>query len=245
MHEREWSALCRLPAQLADDPSMDDGGHRCAGLRSRPDLIEAGAHPLGERLRVLGAGDDVPALLLEDTGVERVAVRSSDAQEASLPLPEMDLSQGSDDARLQAEARRQRCGCLGRALERRDEEGADGLAREALGNQGRLLVPLGRERRVGMTVDQVERLTRNRVGGGAVTDEDDLDSVGREGEAALGVGLRDRRILPSTTAGRVLENAARGDSSRESDCYGKMTVSQFFAILSSWSAVTGPCPCRS
>src|SRR5437868_10481817 len=96
VHERERPAGGGLPADLADDASVRDR-HRDS---VRPGLLDNAtygrAHASAERLERLGAGNDVPTLLLEDLAHERIALGDADAELPALPLPEMDLGELGD-----------------------------------------------------------------------------------------------------------------------------------------------------
>ena len=100
---------------------------------------------------------------------------------AALPLAEVDLAQVGDHLRLQARGGGERLGGLRRALQRGDEEGAQRLAVQALGDPRRLLAALRGERRVAVAADQLEGLAGLEGGGGAVADT--ISSVASGGTA--------------------------------------------------------------
>ena len=95
-------------------------------------------------------------------------MRGADPQLAALPLAEPHLAQLGDHDRLEPGERGERRRRLGRALQRRDEQGGEILAREPIGHGPRLQLTLHRERRVALPLEVLERLAGNRCGGGAV-----------------------------------------------------------------------------
>ena len=204
MHERERPALRGLPADLADDAAVHDGGDRGVRAGGRDHGVDPGAHAQRERLHRLGARDHLPALLLDRLQRDRVALGEPHAELAAVPVAEEDLDQLGDHDRLEPEPRRQRRRGLRGPLQRRDEEAAERLAGEPLGHERRLHLALGRERGIAVAVEEREPLPRHGRLRGAMADEDDLGRARREDEPALVVdAFGDRRSLAARRPRRI------------------------------------------
>ena len=128
VHEGERPAAAGLPAQLADDAAVDDGGDRRAGLQARDHAVEAGLRARREVLHRLGARDDVPALRAEHLRHPRVATAHGDPKRAAVELAEMDLAQLGHDDGFEPGPRRERRRGLRGAAQRRDVERRQRLA---------------------------------------------------------------------------------------------------------------------
>src|SRR4051812_20618951 len=189
MDERERAARRRLTAQLADHAAVDEGRGDAAMPGRLDDGVQPGADPFGEHVHRLGVRDDVPALALEHLQEARVALRGADAHLAALPVAELDLAQVGDGDGLEPRPPQELGGRLARALQRRDEDGVRRVGGQPLAHRAGLGLALLGERRVGVTLDELEALARDGGLGGAVADEEDLRGVGRRGEGALGVAV--------------------------------------------------------
>ena len=122
------------------DLGHDLGDHAAVGHDDDPlagvggdDAPQRAADPLPERVGRLGAGDDVPALLGDHLHGDRMALGDALAVQLALPVTEVDLAQVTLDDRLQAEAGGQRRRGLHGAAQRRDVDGVDLVARQAVG----------------------------------------------------------------------------------------------------------------
>jgi hypothetical protein len=168
---------------------VHDGHGARVGAHGGDDRVEALPHPRRERLHRLGVGDHVPALLLEDPEEERVGLGRADAQLAALPVAQHHLAQLRHDDWFEAGGLRQRRRRLRRAPQRGHEQAIDLLTRQPLGHGLGLLAALGSQRRVGVPVEQVERLVRDRGRRGAMAHEHDLGRPGGRCEPALWVAI--------------------------------------------------------
>ena len=155
------------------------------GPDRRGDPLDRAPHPRGQRGRRLGAGDHVPALLGQQPDDHRVALGEGDPEATALELADVHLAQVGLDDRLEPGQRRQRRRGLRRAVERADEERGHRLSREPLGEGARLRLAVGRQRRVALALDQLERLAGHGGGRGSVPDDDQLGGVGRRDVQAL------------------------------------------------------------
>src|SRR5207248_9964399 len=101
--------------------------------------------PARELLGRLGAGNDVPSLLLEDPQSERVSFDDLLAVHTTLPLPQMDLSQVGLDGWRDADSAGERLGQLGSPAQGAHVDGVDVLTLEARTHLDRLVDAFRRE----------------------------------------------------------------------------------------------------
>ncbi len=165
--------------QFADDAAVDDRCDQRARVRRGDDAVDPGARAGAEPLHPLGAVDHVPALLPEHLGDTRVAGMHGDPERAAVELAEVDLSQLRHDDRLEPGGRGQRRRRLGCAAQRRHEQRLQRLVRERRGYCVRLQHAFRCEPRVGLALEQLERLPLDRGLRRAVPHEHDLDRAGR------------------------------------------------------------------
>ena len=180
-------AAGRLAAELADDAAVDDRDHARACGHRRDDPLDPGARALGEVLHALGSRDDVPALLREHLADDGVARGQGDPERATVQVAEVHLAQLGDDDGLEPGGLRDRLRGLGGAAQRRDEQRLQRLAGEERRDAPRLLDALGRQRRVRLALEQLERLAVDGRLRGAVAHEQDLDRLRRARVVALRV----------------------------------------------------------
>src|SRR3954447_12138606 len=173
MDERKRATVRGLPAQLADHTAVDEGRDGHPGARVADDPLDAAARPLGEGLVGLGVRDHVPALLGQHPEELGIALMAADPELAALPVTEAHLVELEQRCRIEAEALREWRGRLTRAREPRRVEGSERLTGEALGHAQRLLLADLRQGRVGVALDQLERLAGNGVLRGAVPHQND------------------------------------------------------------------------
>src|SRR5829696_2113789 len=185
--ERERPAVRRLPARLADDAAVHDGGDPGVRAGRGDDRLDARPHPRREGVHPLRARDRVPPLLRHRLQRDRVALGDPDAELATLVDAERHLAQLGHNDRLQAEPGGERRRGLRRPPERGDEEAGEPLVREPLAHRRGLRLALGTERRVAVPVDEREPAARDGDLGRAVADEHDLGGPRREAEPALGI----------------------------------------------------------
>ena len=138
----EWmNANGRLPVARRHSSPMIPPWTTAAAVASGPGLgddpVQAGADAGLDRLGRLAAGDDVPALLLERTPDERVALHRAQAVLAALPLAQAHLGELRHDDGLEAGRARPAARRSAPCAQRRDEEPGEPLARQALGDGAR------------------------------------------------------------------------------------------------------------
>ena len=160
-------------------PPWTTAATRRARLGALDHPRQAGARALREGLHRLGAGDDVPALLREDLADDRVAAAHGDPKRAAVELAEVDLAQLGHDDGFESGQRGERRGGLRGAPQRRDEERGQRLAGEVRRHGLGLALAGVRQRRVGLALEQLERLVLDGRLGRAVADEHDLDRARR------------------------------------------------------------------
>ena len=172
--------------QLRDHRAMGEHDDELVDVPGR-NAVDGTDDARRERVTRLGAGNHVPSLLGHHLERDRMAFGDVLAEHAAFPLAEVHLAKVGLDDRFDADRVRQRLRGLDRALERRDVDGGDVLAGEALGDPFRLLVADGIERRIAVAVHQREVLADPERSGGAVTDEQQLRRPGRWRERPLRV----------------------------------------------------------
>src|SRR5205823_12731863 len=102
------------------------------------DAFDRAPGPAGEVLGWLGAGNDVPPLLLQDPQSERVPFDDLLAVHTTLPLPQVDLSQVALHGWRDAEPAGERLGRLGSPAQGAHVDGVDVLALESGAHLDRL-----------------------------------------------------------------------------------------------------------
>ncbi len=187
----------RLPLHCRHSSPMTPPWTTAATVAPGPsaveDAIQAGARALLEPLGRLGAGDDVPALLGEDLGDERIAARDGDPEGPAVELAEVDLAQLGQHDRLQARPLGERRGGLRGAAQRRHVERVQRLGRERRGDRLRLAHAGLRQRRIGLALEQLEGLVLARRLRRPVAHEHDLDRALRPRVVGLLVALGSHR----------------------------------------------------
>jgi hypothetical protein len=151
------------------------------------DALDRSDDARDEHVARLCTGNDIPPLLRHHLDRDRVSFGHVLAEHAAFPLAEQHFAEVRLDHRFDAESGRERCGRLDRALQGRDVDRRDVLAREPLGDPLCLVVTDRVEGRVAMPVHQCELSTDPVRGRRAVAHEQQLRCAGRRRERSLRV----------------------------------------------------------
>src|SRR5215469_4300059 len=153
--ERERPRGGRERERLTDDAAMGESRDTLAGM-ARRDPLDGRADVAGERLGGLGAWDHIPALFGHHPQRDRMTLGDVLAEHAAFPLAEVHLPEPGVHSRSQAEFVRQRGSSLRGAAHRGHVDRVNAAFGQPAADLTGLLLPLGRQRRVALAVDEVE-----------------------------------------------------------------------------------------
>ncbi len=111
----------------------------------------------------LGAGNDIPAFLLEHLKGEGITLGDALAVDAAVPLAQTNLGQCWFDLGHEPEPRSEWSPCLGGSAQTCHVDGVDASSRQAIGDEHRLFPAELRQSRIAPAVD--EREWSIRIGG--------------------------------------------------------------------------------